>query len=79
MNTGQSPKPHHIIIYKIKMKLSMRAVRTFSARMKMKAIVCEGVGGPEVMAVKEVDIPKCGEGEVLLQVEATAVNRADIL
>jgi NADPH:quinone reductase-like Zn-dependent oxidoreductase len=45
----------------------------------MKAIVCEGKGGPEVLKVKEVDIPRLLPNEVLIKVEATALNRADLL
>ena len=46
----------------------------------MKAIVCDGIGGPEVLKVSEqVEIPELKRNEVLLRVEATAVNRADTL
>jgi putative PIG3 family NAD(P)H quinone oxidoreductase len=36
-------------------------------------------GGPEVLVVREVPEPRAGEGEVLLDVVASAVNRADLL
>jgi putative PIG3 family NAD(P)H quinone oxidoreductase len=36
-------------------------------------------GGPEVLFVREVPEPRAGEGEVLLDVVASAVNRADLL
>ena len=49
----------------------------------MKAIVCDGFGEADVMKVSDlvIDIPKVNEElqEVLLKIEATAVNRADIL
>jgi putative PIG3 family NAD(P)H quinone oxidoreductase len=45
----------------------------------MKAVVVEAPGGPEVMHIAEVPDPRPGEGEVLLRVAATAVNRADLL
>ncbi|CDW71149.1 zinc-binding dehydrogenase family protein [Stylonychia lemnae] len=46
----------------------------------MRAIVCEGTGGPEVMKISDtVDLPQCNQNEVLLKIEATAVNRADTL
>ncbi|MGQ0629982.1 MAG: NAD(P)H-quinone oxidoreductase [Sporichthyaceae bacterium] len=45
----------------------------------MHAITLSGAGGPEVMAWTEVPDPLPGPGEVLIQVAATAVNRADIL
>ncbi|MGQ0624817.1 MAG: NAD(P)H-quinone oxidoreductase [Sporichthyaceae bacterium] len=45
----------------------------------MHAITLNGAGGPEVMAWTQVPDPVPGPGEVLIQVAATAVNRADIL
>ncbi len=46
----------------------------------MKAILCRGKGGPEVMNIESnVKVPLCARNEVLLKVDATAVNRADIL
>jgi len=46
----------------------------------MKAVVCDGFGGPEVMKVSnQVHIPEVSANQVLLKVEATAVNRADTL
>ena len=45
----------------------------------MRAVVTTGDGGPEVLSVGEVDDPRPGAGEVLVDVVATAVNRADTL
>ena len=45
----------------------------------MRAVVATGTGGPEVLSVGEVEEPRPGPGEVLLDVVATAVNRADTL
>lgn len=45
----------------------------------MKAALAESTGGPEVLALREVPAPTAGPGEVLLDVAATAVNRADLL
>ena len=45
----------------------------------MRAVVASGAGGPEVLSVGEVPAPQPGAGEVLLDVVATAVNRADTL
>ena len=45
----------------------------------MRAIIPSGPGGPEVLTYAEVDDPELGAGEVLLDVAATAVNRADLL
>ena len=45
----------------------------------MRAIVPSGPGGPEVLAYVEVPDAVAGPGEVVLDVAATAVNRADLL
>ena len=45
----------------------------------MRAVVVREPGGPEVLAVGEVDDAVAGPGEVLVRVAATAVNRADVL
>jgi len=52
--------------------------RLFSTKI-MKAIVTESFGGTEVLREGEREVPKCNENEVLIKVEATALNRADIL
>lgn len=45
----------------------------------MHAIVATSPGGPEVLEWRQVDDPVAGPGEVLVDVVATAVNRADLL
>ncbi|WP_019153119.1 alcohol dehydrogenase catalytic domain-containing protein [Robertmurraya massiliosenegalensis] len=45
---------------------------------KMKAVVIRQHGGPEVLNIEEMTIPKPGEQEVLIKVEATALNHLDI-
>ncbi len=45
----------------------------------MKAVVFDRPGGPEVLEVREVPSPLPGPGEVLIDVGATALNRADLL
>ncbi|MFE9744097.1 NAD(P)H-quinone oxidoreductase [Saccharothrix saharensis] len=45
----------------------------------MRAITIREPGGPDVLAWTEVRDPEPGPGEVLLDVAATAVNRADLL
>ncbi|XP_047309041.1 quinone oxidoreductase PIG3-like [Impatiens glandulifera] len=45
----------------------------------MKAVVITSPGGPEVLQVQEVDEPQLQDGEVLIKIEATAINRADTL
>ena len=45
----------------------------------MRAIVLTGHGGVETLQTREVPPPEAGPEEVLVEVKATAVNRADIL
>ena len=45
----------------------------------MKAIVVSEPGGPDKLELGEAPEPVPAEGEVLLDVEATALNRADLL
>jgi putative PIG3 family NAD(P)H quinone oxidoreductase len=43
----------------------------------MQAMLMHGFGGPEVLHIGEAPTPKPGEGQVVIKVEATSVNRAD--
>ena len=45
----------------------------------MRAVTISEPGGPEVLGWAEVPDPVCGPGEVIVDVAATAVNRADLL
>ena len=45
----------------------------------MRAITISEPGGPEALVLADVPDPVPGEGEVLVEVAATAVNRADVL
>ena len=45
----------------------------------MRAVTLSGSGGPEVLEWGEVPDPVLRPGEVLVDVVATAVNRADLL
>ena len=45
----------------------------------MRAVTVREPGGPEVLTWSEVPDPEPGPGEVLLDVAATAVNRADVM
>lgn len=45
----------------------------------MLAVYFDCPGGPENLYVKEVMKPQPGEGEVLVKVSASALNRADLL
>jgi putative PIG3 family NAD(P)H quinone oxidoreductase len=45
----------------------------------MRAVVCDGFGGPEVLKIAEVPLPEPGPGQLLVRVRASALNRADTL
>src|SRR5512145_3151110 len=45
----------------------------------MRAVIATEPGGPEVLAVHDLPDPEPGPGEVVIDVVATAVNRADTL
>jgi putative PIG3 family NAD(P)H quinone oxidoreductase len=45
----------------------------------VRAVVAAGSGGPEVLSLGDLPDPVPGAGEVLVDVAATAVNRADLL
>ncbi|KAG0598625.1 hypothetical protein M758_12G089000 [Ceratodon purpureus] len=45
----------------------------------MKGIQIDGAGGPEVLKLHEFEDPVAGDGEVVIKVVATAVNRADTM
>lgn len=45
----------------------------------MRAVVLRAHGGPEVLTIEDVPDPVPGPEEVLVEVRATALNRADIL
>ena len=45
----------------------------------MRAVIASEPGGPEVLTVTEVPAPTPGDSEVVIDVAATAVNRADML
>ena len=45
----------------------------------MRAVVLESYGGPEVLTIREVPDPVPGPEEVLVELAATALNRADLL
>jgi putative PIG3 family NAD(P)H quinone oxidoreductase len=45
----------------------------------MRAVTVTEPGGPEVLSWGEVPDPVCGPGEVIVDVVATAVNRADLM
>lgn len=46
---------------------------------RMRAVVTEGQGGPEVLSVRYVPKPLPGAGEIRVRVATSGVNRADLL
>jgi putative PIG3 family NAD(P)H quinone oxidoreductase len=47
--------------------------------MTMRAVVLSSYGGPEVLSIEDVDDPVPGPDEVVVEIAATALNRADLL
>ena len=45
----------------------------------MRAVILEQFGGPEVLKIGAVETPEPGDGQVLIEVAATTVNRADTI
>lgn len=45
----------------------------------MRYIECASAGGPEVLQLAEGELPEPGPGQVLIQVAASGINRADTL
>ena len=45
----------------------------------MRAILIDGIGGPEVLSLGEVAPPEPGAKQLLVRVHASAINRADLL
>jgi NADPH:quinone reductase-like Zn-dependent oxidoreductase len=52
-------------------------VQPVDRRNRMKAIVMTGIGGPEVLALQEVDRPSPQAGQILVRVKAAGVNPID--
>ncbi len=45
----------------------------------MRAVIVKQPGGPEQLELGEAPLPRPAEDELLVRVQATALNRADIL
>ena len=45
----------------------------------MKAVTLDGFGGLDVLGIGEVSKPQAGEGQVLIKVAATSINRPDLV
>ena len=46
---------------------------------KMRAVIAQKPGGPEVLTLVERPVPAPGDGEILIKVAAAGVNRPDVL
>ena len=44
----------------------------------MKAVRVHANGGPEALVFEDVDVPRPGPGDVLVQIEASGVNFIDV-
>ena len=42
-----------------------------------KTVVAEGYGGPEVLALQDIELPPPGDGQVLVDVRAAGANPVD--
>jgi NADPH:quinone reductase len=45
----------------------------------MRAVIHRGAGGLDVLAIEDRPVPVPGDGELLIRVHATAMNRSDVL
>src|SRR5207244_11443704 len=45
----------------------------------MRAVLCRAYGPPESLTVEDVDDPSAGDGQVVVDVKACAVNFPDVL
>src|ERR1700754_4874114 len=45
----------------------------------MRAVLADGAGGPDGLAVHELPAPEAAAGDVVLDVAAAGLNRADLL
>jgi NADPH2:quinone reductase len=45
----------------------------------MRAVICREAGGPEVLSIGDVPEPRPQPGEIVIDIAASAVNRADLL
>lgn len=45
----------------------------------MKAVICSGYGKPEVLQIKELDVPRIGDDDLLVKNVAASVTKADVM
>ncbi|KAF2987106.1 hypothetical protein EK904_012042 [Melospiza melodia maxima] len=69
----------HLLVPKGSQEQHLRRYLKDSCSKKMFAAYFDCPGGPENLYMKEVMKPNPGEGEVLVKVSASALNRADLL
>lgn len=43
----------------------------------MRAVLCRSYGPPEAVTVEDVEVPRLGDGQLLIRVAASSVNRTD--
>src|SRR3954452_12460384 len=72
----ESPSPVAVSLVGLLITLSVPPAARF---LRMRAVVVREPGGPEVLEVADVPDPVAGPGEVVLEVAAAGVNRADLL
>ncbi len=53
--------------------------RTSSIPARMRVVAISEPGGPRVLRPEERDVPRPGEGEILIRVRAAGVNRPDVM
>ena len=47
--------------------------------MKMKALVFDNFGGPEVLSIREIEEPKHSKSEVIVRMKAIGLNFANVV
>ena len=50
---------------------------SISSKPQMTAVVYQRYGAPDELVIEKIDVPEASEGEVLVQVHASTVNRTD--
>jgi putative PIG3 family NAD(P)H quinone oxidoreductase len=47
--------------------------------MMMKAVIANGIGGPDVLEISNIEIPSIKDNNILIKVAAVGINRPDII
>src|ERR1043166_3551357 len=61
-----------IAVFRMRLRLSLAIDKTYAV--SMKAIVHERYGRPDVLELREVDVPVPEDDQVLVRVQASSVN-----